>query len=464
MNTKALIYGVITYLLLHVANMGFSAVFVGYAANNGLLSLLWVVNILLLVPMAVSGYITGRMARTNSLKHGAIVGGLGGIAIVAVPYIFWPYNLSVSLWGITIGRVVLSIVVCGLSARVGQLHSTSRSGHAVTPTSLLQSLPVKYGIISAALGFLVVMGLLIGAIFRSTSSTAGIGLFFASFIAALYASVFFVFGYCAGRVRASLKTSGKHFQLRTLIPGIIAISLGGYGVWWLAHGMFLVYETQRLQHINSQQITQYFNDAKPTDKFILGAIAQNEFTPPVVLDTVAHSNDVALHKRMENVLPVMGENKRGLAVMRLIAKHPQVRPDTLEYLAHTSSDSYVLGDVVANQKVSTATIERVYRNREQYDHGGQLITWGVARNPHTPGPILGEIAKSGDQYARGSVAENPNISEGDLALLSSDDVWHVRRSVVSNTRVTKSLLEKLGQDSDSRVSTVAKHKLTNFNQ
>jgi len=35
MNTKALKYGVVTYVLLYLAHIGFSAVFVDYAAKNG---------------------------------------------------------------------------------------------------------------------------------------------------------------------------------------------------------------------------------------------------------------------------------------------------------------------------------------------------------------------------------------------------------------------------------------------
>lgn len=330
--------------------------------------------------------------------------------------------------------------------------------------ALSQSLPLKYGLIGAGLGFLVVMSLITGSIFRSTSSTAAIGFIFAPFIAATYSIVFFILGYCTGSVRASLKSSRPLLQSTVLIPGVIAITLASLGTWWLAHGIFMIHEAQQLQPMNSQQISHYFHSSKPTNKFILGIIAQNMSTSPDVLDTIAHLQDADLHRKMGHLLPVMGGNGKGLAVMRLIARHPLVQSSTLEHLGLTSLDAYVLADVAANSKLSTPSIMRIYKNRSQHDQGDYLIMWGVSRNPHAPAYILTEIIKTGNEYARSNVAANPNVLDDNLVLLSNDDSWIVRRSVTDNSRVTIPILMKLRQDADTRVSSQAVYKLAHINQ
>jgi len=57
-----------------------------------------------------------------------------------------------------------------------------------------------------------------------------------------------------------------------------------------------------------------------------------------------------LTERMGAVWDVMGENRKGLAVMRLVARHPNAGSATLERLAARPGAAYVLHEVLANPR------------------------------------------------------------------------------------------------------------------
>ena len=155
---------------------------------------------------------------------------------------------------------------------------------------------------------------------------------------------------------------------------------------------------------------------------------------------------------MGSLFPLLGENRRGLAVMRLVARHPNVAPSTLVHLSH-SPDGYVLGEVGGNHKTPTEVLERLHAR------GDYRIEWGLARNPSSPAEILHGLASAENEYTRGSVARNPGTRVADLEALARDPVWHVRRSVAMNAVVPDALLERLARDSDDRVKRVAAERL-----
>ncbi len=147
---------------------------------------------------------------------------------------------------------------------------------------------------------------------------------------------------------------------------------------------------------------------------------------------------------MGSLFPMLGENRKGLAVMRLVARHPNVEVETLVRLA-ASADDYVLGDVVMNSKTPLEILRKAHRK------GGYLIEWGLAYNPKCPADILSALAESSNEYTRSPVAKNPGTPLEQVRMLARDPVWHVRRAAAYHPSVPDDLLEELVQDPDEHV-------------
>ena len=180
------------------------------------------------------------------------------------------------------------------------------------------------------------------------------------------------------------------------------------------------------------------------NKYALNAILERQDLDAQTLYKIAKIPSPELHKRMGSSFPVMGKNTKGLAVMRLVAKHPNVDTQTLALLAN-SPDNYVLGDVAANPKTPPDSLAKLIPK------GGQLIGWGLAHNPNTPPEVLHTLSLSGNQYTRAYVAQNSGASQGDLERLAKDPDWNVRDSVLMNPRCSPALWESLRNDPDERI-------------
>jgi hypothetical protein len=184
------------------------------------------------------------------------------------------------------------------------------------------------------------------------------------------------------------------------------------------------------------------------NKFVLGAIALNPNATSAILHRIVSMKRPDLHERMGSLFDVLGQNTKGLAVMRLIAMHPNTSSEDLERLA-VSTNEYVLGDVAGNAKLSELTL------RKLADRGGYLIEWGLAQNRSTPKDILSRLAESGNEYTRANVAANPSTPLEVLSGLSKDRIWHVRQNAALNPSTAHNTVEQLMLDSDQRVKRAA---------
>ena len=179
----------------------------------------------------------------------------------------------------------------------------------------------------------------------------------------------------------------------------------------------------------------------PTNKHALGRLLEDPNLSAETLHQIASLPSPALHKRMMG----SGQNRKGLAVMRLVARHPNVEEQTLVLLAK-SSDEYVRADVAMNSKTPVDILYRFYVLQRDY-----LMEWGLAYNKNTPADILHDLATSPNEYTRSDVAKNPGTPIADLEKLVKDPVWHVRRGVVMNPKAPPDLLDPLRNDPDERV-------------
>jgi hypothetical protein len=294
---------------------------------------------------------------------------------------------------------------------------------------------------------------LVWSILQSPSSTAAIGLLFVPFVALLPG----LFGCVVGGAAAFLwrwwGTPERSWSPAVMLAAAsLVLLLGGTGIW-LAKNLRLWGAVDRVLQMEATELSSYFaRGALREDRFVLGAIAQNPAADAALLEAIAHRDDPALHERMGSLFPLLGTNRRGLAVMRLVARHPNVTTAALVHLSQ-SPDGYVLGEVAGNEKTPVDLLRRLHAR------GGYLMEWGLARNPRTPPEILHTLASSSNEYTRGSVAHNSATRTEDLEQLVGDPVWHVRRSVAMNPAAPEELLERLAGDGDDRVSRVARHRI-----
>ena len=115
--------------------------------------------------------------------------------------------------------------------------------------------------------------------------------------------------------------------------------------------------------------------------------------------------------------------------MRLVARHPNVSPATLEYLAGLprAQELAVLSDVLRNAKTPVAVMMRYV------DSPDELLQADLALNRNLPPPVMERLAASPNRY--------------------------VRMNLTWNEAAPGSVLERLAQDSDAIVSRNASQAL-----
>ncbi len=310
----------------------------------------------------------------------------------------------------------------------------------------------------AAFGFAGVVAVLFASIFRSTSSTAAIGIIFIPLYAAPFAVLFFYFGYCLTDLANWLQGKSTDISILMKLRAVVAVILLISGISYLIHGILLTTTVNQVQTLNESGINTFLERSMFRDnKYTLGALVQNPNALTPVLDRVSMIPNPELHHRMWSVWPVMGGNGKGLAVMRLIAMHKNVSAATLVNLSK-SPDNYVLSAVAANPKTPVSII------RKLSDKGNYLTQWGLAVNPNAPADILKKLAETGDQYARSSIARNSSTPVETLVHLAKDPVWQVRRDVLSNPHTPGGTIKSLGNDPDERVRSLVEYKLSERKQ
>ena len=311
----------------------------------------------------------------------------------------------------------------------------------------MKARPFLSGLISGIIGFLGTFVWGIWTLSQGVSSTTAVGYFFLPFVALIVAVKFGVFGYCAHY--AVKKTASRR---RRILAFLIALALLFSFLYWLGSALISCKVVREVRTLDREGVSRFLETSPfKANKFALNAILERQDIDAQTLYKIAQIPSPELHKRMGSAFPVMGKNRKGLAVMRLVAKHPNVDAKTLALLTN-SPDDYVLGDVAANPKTPPECLAKLIQK------GGQLVDWGLARNPNTPPEALHDLAfsvkkyqGSGLQFTRADVAKNKATSLVDLEKLSKDPDWLVRDSVLMNPRCSPALRESLRNDPDERI-------------
>ena len=277
----------------------------------------------------------------------------------------------------------------------------------------------RHALVGAGLGFAVVALALAGAIASSGSSTAAIGYVFLPFYAlGLGALPGALLGACVGVARAE-ERFGKVSRSAALV---VVVSAGLCGAGYVIHGAWLTFEVQRVATLDASRLVEAATTGVfANNRFLLGAVAQNPAAPSALLHDIAKRADPALHKAMGSFFPVMGNNRKGLATLRLVARHPSVAPETLELLVK-SPDDYVVADAAMSPKLKPETVAALA------SANSPRINRGLALNPATPPDVLLRLSASTEFALRLAVAGNPSTPEAALTKLREDSDELIRRA------------------------------------
>ena len=245
----------------------------------------------------------------------------------------------------------------------------------------------KAGLGIGIVGAVVTTIMIVLAILRSTSSTAGIGFIFVPIYFAASFVGFFILGYCIGYIKTWVVTTPRIFKPEVGLAIVVGSCLAVFVIAWSSKGLLLTSVVSQIgKEESSQQLLNAFEDSYfKNNKFVLGAIAQNPAASAGLLDGIARLSDPELHKKMQSLFPLLGNNRKGLAVMRLVVRNQNVSASTIEYLASISKDDYVLSDIAVNPKTSDETLKRL-ETKNNY-----LIDWGLAQNPRIHPTILTKL-------------------------------------------------------------------------
>lgn len=292
-------------------------------------------------------------------------------------------------------------------------------------------------------------------IMRSGSSTAAIGLLSIPFKVAPFAVLFLLFGYSfPDLVEFFQRTALPHsnwLKLRAALAALLAV--GGLG--YIANGIVLTMIVLNIQTMSEPQLRHFLDGSLwRRNRFALAALAGNPNASTATLEEVAHLSDPALHDDIYSVWPVMGNNTRGLSVMRLVARHPNVSQNALVHLAR-SPDTYVRGDVVLNSKTPVSTLRKLALAPNQ----DLQIQMGLAHNANTPPDVLSELAGSDSEYTRSAVARNPSTPIDTLEALARDPEPLVRGDVILNASTPVEAIAGLVGDPDASVCLRAKARM-----
>jgi hypothetical protein len=264
-------------------------------------------------------------------------------------------------------------------------------------------------------GALAAAALSVKGILSSGSSTAALGFLAVPFIAAVAAVLTGIWGAALGH--AVLHMRGRVYSPRpVLIAALLAaaslpLALG----YEIRHGVALERAVREARSMNASQLEESFAvSAWRRNKFFLGILAGHESASSRLLARIAELDDEELYERMGSLWDVMGENRKGLAVMRLVARNPNTPAAALLKLEAGPHAQKLITELLANPNMPAPVLGR---------HAGDtnyLAEWGLALNPNTPPPVMERLSRSSNLYARMNLTYNKATPREILERLAQD--------------------------------------------
>jgi len=273
----------------------------------------------------------------------------------------------------------------------------------------------RFALVAGIAGGLAAAAISVKEIFASASSTAAIGFLFVPLVFAAVAVPAGVWGLALGCVWLSLRGARCYFRAVLLMAWVVVLAAPAAIGWEVWRGLALERAVAEVKRMSAAQLEEAFERSPwNRDRFFLGAIAQEKAASERLLDRIAQLPDPELYEKMGSLWNVMGENRKGLAVMRLVAANPNAGAATLERLAARADAEYVLHDVLRNPKTPFKVLERHFNSTDY------LVEWGLALNPNTPPAVLERLSRSANLYTRMNLTYNAATPRPILERLAND--------------------------------------------
>ena len=261
------------------------------------------------------------------------------------------------------------------------------------------------------------------------SSTAGLGFVFLPLVAATAAVPIGIWGAALGHVVAHLRGRAAEPKVVFWVAVVATGSLPGVIAYEIWHGKTLEHAVAATRTMDERGLERAFDESSfRRDKYFLGALAENRAAGAPLLERIAGLDDPALYEPMWSLWDVMGENRKGIAVMRLVARHPNASGATLTRLEAHPESQKMITEILANPNTPAPVLAK------HHDSTLYLAEWGLAMNPKTPPAVMERLARSENRYAR-------------LNL------------VLYNKATPRELLERLAKDPDPFIADRAQEKL-----
>ena len=261
------------------------------------------------------------------------------------------------------------------------------------------------------------------------SSTAGLGFIMLPLVAAAAAVPVAVWGAALGHVVAHLRGRAAEPRIVFWVALIAALSLPaamGHGVW---QGKMLERAVDDTRTMDSASLERAFHEsAFRRDKYFLGALAGHPAAGAALLESIASLEAPELFEPMWSLWEVMGENRKGIAVMRLVARHRNASGATLARLEAHPESAKLITELLGNPNAPAALLAK------HADSSHYLAEWGLALNPNTPPAVMERLARGDNLYARMNL-------------------------VLYNRATPREVLERLARDADPMVAQRARERL-----
>lgn len=286
---------------------------------------------------------------------------------------------------------------------------------------------------SGIAGSLAVAALSVKSIHSSGSSTAALGYIYLPLIAALAAIPVGLWGMALGHAVLWLRGAVQSPPMVFVAALLVASSLPAFVAYEVQRGLRLEAAVREIGPMDALALDRAYEEETPfrRDRYFLGALAQHPRASAGLLGRIAGQPDPELYERMGSLWDVMGENRKGLAVMRLVARHPNTDSATLAKLA----DAQYAGP------------------------NAQKLVTELAANPRTPLPVLERWLDSTDYRVEWGLALNPKTPQNVLERLSASQNLYTRLNLAYNEATPREILDRLAADADESVARNAKQAI-----
>ena len=191
----------------------------------------------------------------------------------------------------------------------------------------------RWALWAGIVGALATAALSTRMILSHGSAGAGLGFVFLPLVAAAAAVPVGIWGAALGHVVAHLRGRAPEPKIVFWAALVAAASLPAVVASEVWHGKSLEAAVAEVRRMDAPRLERAFEESGfRRDKYFLGALAGHPAASAPLLERIASLEDPALYEPMWSLWDVMGENRKGVAVMRLVEAHPNVSTATLERL------------------------------------------------------------------------------------------------------------------------------------